>query len=623
MKGKRRLLLLQLPVPQLNQYRKTLNIPLAPAWISAALSDIEGIEVEIIGQSEATYLADRSLMEHILSRAPDMVGLTLYLWNTDRGLYLAKEIKERIDLEVIVGGPEVTPDNPYIRRPWVDMLVYGEGEGILRERLLAELERGSKRQWDFSSQPSPYTEGLIPLGLEGVMLLETQRGCPFRCSYCYYPKSIRGIKRLGPKLIGEAISWGHRNGAKEIYIMDPSFDSRPDCEGILRDIMRINRDRRFTLTTELRVEGLTERRADLMKDANFNMVEIGLQSTSPSVLGAIGRKTDLNRFLRGVELLKERGIETKIDLILGLPNETLESFEGTMRFMVQNGLYYDSELFLLSVLPGTRLRAQAREFQMEYMEYPPYHVLKTNRLSQGDIISAWSMAEDILDCNFNPPPFLDIAYKKNGRLPKTMEEGGIVRKLILGKDPPEDPSFISKRLFHPYQIIVLEGCLDLGHLKGLIGLFTSQNPFTPFELVIFEPPLSWDPYEIVESVKIYYPHYLDMEYRFKLAPKERGCVVITLVSTDDKRHWEGYLTRQIYWWKRDTLPNRNELKRFEHLDGILLDGFFEKEKLQEWQNRFYLYADELPAISFADESIQRAWIHKCYPEDFVGDQNIF
>ncbi|MFN3534351.1 MAG: B12-binding domain-containing radical SAM protein, partial [Desulfatiglandales bacterium] len=83
MKGKRRLLLLQLPVPQLNQYRKTLNIPLAPAWIAAALSDKEGIEVEIVGQREATYLADRSLIEHILSRAPDMVGLTLYLWNTD------------------------------------------------------------------------------------------------------------------------------------------------------------------------------------------------------------------------------------------------------------------------------------------------------------------------------------------------------------------------------------------------------------------------------------------------------------------------------------------------------------------------------------------------------------
>ncbi|MFN3534835.1 MAG: hypothetical protein ACK4WB_05535, partial [Desulfatiglandales bacterium] len=73
----------------------------------------------------------------------------------------------------------------------------------------------------------------------------------------------------------------------------------------------------------------------------------------------------------------------------------------------------------------------------------------------------------------------------------------------------------------------------------------------------------------------------------------------------------------------DTLPNRNELKRFEHLDGILLDGLFEKEKLQDWQNRFYPYADELPAISFADESIQRGWIHRCYPEDFIGDQNIF
>lgn len=626
MRDVKRVLFLQLPVPQLNQYKKTLNIPLGPAWLAYALSDIETVQAEIIAQEYATYLGDSALIEYIVAQLPDFLGLSLYLWNTDRSLYIAKEVKERTKAKIIIGGPEVTLDNTYLKRTWADIAdikVVGEGEHQLRFLFGGggiDEQGAFQDQWDFSRVPSPYIKGILSTRIENVMLLETQRGCPYKCTYCYYPKSLPKVKYIRNELVLEAVRWALKDRTKEIYIMDPSFDRRMDFEGLLKGIVEINREKIFSLTTELRVETLTAKRADLMANANFNAVEIGLQSTSPQVLRAINREVDLSSFLKGVGLLKERGIETKIDLILGLPEETPDSFQKTLDFMVENGLCYDAELFLLSVLPGTKLRKNAKQMGITYNEYPPYQIISTKNFTYEDLTSAWFQAEEVLDTNFTPPPFLDIAYKQEGRVQDTIEEGGFVRKIILNRRLKDGfVNELSKRLFHPYQIFVINFANTISMLKRVLMGLTNKNPFTPLEIVIFEPPYYWEPTELYQWVALYPNQYLDVEFRFKLRNGERGCLAITIVSESKERRWGGYLTRQVFWWKQDRLPTLRELKAMEELDGILLDGSYEGSELMRWQERFYRLADEIPAISFSEEKIQREWIYRCYPEDFVRD----
>jgi len=617
---RKRLVLLQLPVPQHNQYKKTLNIPLAPAWIALGLKELKEWEVYVLSQEHATYLGDKAILDHIISLEPDAIGLSLYLWNTDRSLYLAWRLKELLGTKVIIGGPEVTGDNPYIERPWIDLMVVGEGEGVIRD-ILSRKHNWPNRvvadnQWSFKESISPYLFGLLSPGIENIMLLETQRGCPYGCTYCYYHKSFRSIKSIGIEGIEAALRWAVEHKVKEIYLMDPSFNIRKDFVEILQLISDLNKEKHFTLTTELRVEDLTEKDISLLTSANFNMIEIGLQSINQDVLKAVNRNVRLGDFLKSVGIIKKSNIQPKIDLILGLPLDTSNSFRDTLKFIVENDLAYDAELFLLSILPGTVLRKHAHEYKIRYQEHPPYHILSSEGLSETELKDAWEEAEDVLDTNFLPPPFLDIGYKKEGKKILYHCDGKYVTKvLIMGKEILSAVNDLASRLFHPYQIFLFDITNNMDVFLSVVNVFTSMNPHTPFEVIIFEPEAHFQIYDWIHQVKLIYPHYLDSEYEFKLQGKERGCITLSLVKADKSRIWHGYMTRQVYWWKEDYLPNLDELKALEHLDGVLLDGRFSEKEVLKWQQRYYKRADFLPAISFAEESWQRRWISMCYPED--------
>ena len=127
-----RVLLLQLPIPQLNYGRPTGNIPLGAACLKQSVGDIPSAEVAILPESIVSYLGDGALLEQVRSRQPDVVGFSIYCWNLRRSLYLAEEIKEIHDCRIVFGGPEITPDNALLRSAAVDFLVFGEGETVFR-----------------------------------------------------------------------------------------------------------------------------------------------------------------------------------------------------------------------------------------------------------------------------------------------------------------------------------------------------------------------------------------------------------------------------------------------------------------------------------------------------------
>src|SRR5262249_44669259 len=80
---------------------------------------------------------DRGLVEAIAAREPWLVGFTCYLWNIERSLWVAEQLKrERPDLRVLVGGPEITADNAWVlESPAVDFAAVGEGEQTFADLL--------------------------------------------------------------------------------------------------------------------------------------------------------------------------------------------------------------------------------------------------------------------------------------------------------------------------------------------------------------------------------------------------------------------------------------------------------------------------------------------------------
>lgn len=65
------------------------------------------------------------------------------------------------------------------------------------------------------------------------MLLETQRGCPFNCGYCYYNKARTKTAFAADSLLLDAVEGTLDRGIGEIYLLDPCLSARPGLKGLL------------------------------------------------------------------------------------------------------------------------------------------------------------------------------------------------------------------------------------------------------------------------------------------------------------------------------------------------------------------------------------------------------
>lgn len=91
---------LQLPVPPPSYYAATGNVPLAAASLASCLESkddpVLGLSPYVVSPEDTDSLGDRELIDRIVKEGPDFLGLSLYLWNTERSLYIAKEVKKEI-----------------------------------------------------------------------------------------------------------------------------------------------------------------------------------------------------------------------------------------------------------------------------------------------------------------------------------------------------------------------------------------------------------------------------------------------------------------------------------------------------------------------------------------------
>ncbi len=89
---------LQLPVPPPTYFAATGNVPLAAASLASALSSkedpIPNISPVVIPPEDTDQMGDLMLLEKMEKEGADFVGISLYLWNTERSLYLANELKK-------------------------------------------------------------------------------------------------------------------------------------------------------------------------------------------------------------------------------------------------------------------------------------------------------------------------------------------------------------------------------------------------------------------------------------------------------------------------------------------------------------------------------------------------
>ncbi len=262
---------------------------------------------------------------------------------------------------------------------------------------------------DLNALGSPYLAGILDPADEGMLLLETTRGCVFKCKFCYYPKSYDKQYYLSPENILASLRIARERGAKEVFLLDPTLNQRKDFKEFLRLLIAGNPGRGFSYFGELRGEGITEETAALLREANFTDVEVGLQSIEPETMTLMDRRNNLRAFERGVRAMMKEGIRVKVDLIIGLPGDTVESVRNGLRYIHDRGFGGDLQVFNLAVLPGTAFRQEAGQLGLVHQSRPPYYVLRTPTLDRADLFGLMHDAQEMSGIEFDalPDPFFD------------------------------------------------------------------------------------------------------------------------------------------------------------------------------------------------------------------------
>jgi hypothetical protein len=177
---------------------------------------------------------------------------------------------------------------------------------------------------------------------------------------------------------------------------------------------------------------------------------------------------------------------------------------------------------------------------------------------------------------------------------------------------------LAKRLTHPYQVFIHPGLPDPDFIKTAIKVLSAANPFTPFELVFFEPQKVPDTASLLSATKLQRPHFLDQDLRYLFPAEGNRAVLFTLVSRDAKQRFNRDMERQVFWWKKNRLPEMEDVEALSEVDGILIDVSCSDLEVEKWQDRFAGHAEDILFISFADVLLQKRWLMLTMPDDYVG-----
>ncbi len=619
-----KVLLIQLPVPKLNFGLRTGNIPLGAACLKQATEGIKGCRVDILPEFLASHAGDEALIRIIAEQGPEILGFTVFAWNLERSIYLAGKIKEKIKTRIVFGGPEITPDNELVRSHAVDFYVYGEGEGIFRALLTSEAlwKKGQGKDMSdecFLSLGSPYVNGHLLTEAGNPMLIETQRGCPYRCGFCYYNKSRKTRSMADDKIVLEGIAFALDQGVEEIYLLDPSLNSRPGLPDLLKKIADLNSSGKISFVSEIRAESVDENMAGLFRKAGFKGFEVGLQSTNPLALKKMNRPTNLKAFLSGVKALQKEGIAPTVDLIFGLPGDTLEGFGQTLDYVFDHHLYEHLQVFPLLVLPGTAFRKKSRELGLIYDPVPPYTLISTPEFSSDDMLRALDMAEEKFDTSFYTFPDLEISFKseKGGDLYIDLDGNPCLAKLIL--DYPRDLleiESLARQITSPFQVFFFPVIRDKAYQKAVLKIISRHNPFVPTEAVFIEPEDIPDTHDLLFAMETKQPHFLDQDLRYLYPEPGSRAVQFTMATKHPDLVFSGEVRRQVFFWDKTDLPKESDFKALSHLDGLLINSHLPFDVQKKFQDRILPFHDDILPLIFADIRLQTRWMQQTGSEKY-------
>lgn len=397
-----------------------LNIGYVASYLKKKMED-ENIELEVKLFKDADKLLDA-----IDNRKPDVVALGFFVWNEELNKYVFDYIKNKFpEILTVGGGPRFTNINANLQgaRKFFnkinncDIFVVNQGEkGFFKVcKDYYELDFNIKKfkqkkipgslinntidnsinisncenhihvgenigtLEDLNEIPSPYLNGMLDEFFDDrwMPVLETNRSCPYRCTFCAWGIGTQKLMRFDEKRVLDEIEYIAKRckHTPTMFIADANF-------GILeRDAIFAKKmydmHLKYNWPKHVAVQWNKTRPDRILKVAkefkNIAAVGASMQSLDVNVLESIKRKNlnfeQINKLLSD---LKDNGIEQNAftELILGLPNETKESHLNGNKKLIDFG--FEVNTYFLHLLPGTEMDEES--YRKKYFKKTVYRL---------------------------------------------------------------------------------------------------------------------------------------------------------------------------------------------------------------------------------------------------------
>lgn len=392
--------------------RSAQAVPLAAGCLATALPAALSAKATLLD----AFLdqGDEEIVSAILAATPDLVAFPVYVWNRERVLNLARQLRQqRPGLHLVAGGPEATgnPQGLLKGAAWT-ALVHGEGESAFAG-LIAALDSGDDKKappgvtlvtpdgpvfggaaapCDMNQAVSPWLAGILKANAYGGVLWEVARGCAFSCDYCFDSRGHAGVRCLDWSRLEKELALFREQNVNQVWVLDSTFNYPPERGVALLERLLYNAPE-FHYHLEAKIDFIDRRTASLLGRLNCS-VQLGLQTVSESALRAIHRPIDLETLAEKIHLLEAEGVTYGFDLIYGLPEDSCTGFctsIDTALGFAPNHVH----IFPLAVLPGTRLAQQQERYGIQSQQDPPYELLSSTDWSAEDLLACRRMAAAI------------------------------------------------------------------------------------------------------------------------------------------------------------------------------------------------------------------------------------
>jgi radical SAM superfamily enzyme YgiQ (UPF0313 family) len=335
----------------------------------------------------------QSVAEKLLDTNPDIVGIGTYIWNVSQVhelIHILKKISPNV--KIVLGGPEVTHEPFRVNLDDADYIIQGEGDIAFYELCRNILDK--------KQIPSRIIKMNMP-SLQAIQLpydyytdddiknryiyVEASRGCPFECEFCLSSMDEK-VRAFNLDILLQEFEKLWQRGARNFKFIDRTFNLNMKTANRILDFF-LQKEPPYFAHFEVIPDSFPDSIKEKIKLFTHGalQLEIGIQTLNPEIANNISRPLKLDKIQQNIIFLEnETHAHMHLDLIVGLPGESLESFGKNLDKLVSISSC-EIQIGILKKLSGTFINRHDEELGMVYSNIPPYDILKNNQLSFKDI----------------------------------------------------------------------------------------------------------------------------------------------------------------------------------------------------------------------------------------------